>query len=443
MSKDTISQKSNQIRNETQDKRNTGSRVADVLDDINETFFSLEGTTVDKPIVGPIYSIGHVVNEGIDFSDDTGGNQVIQVKAVLDATTALTDVAGAFMSLETLGDNCNIDGLIIGLRPGYTGDKTVRGINVHSGVAGAGTLNLLDESATIGGAFKSQGHSTGDNIGSYNIAGFASGRNIAGYFRSMQDNPTVSSTHQIGVMAIAGKHDTLTGNFIGGYFGLMAHHDHRNFLNRKAAVIANNGDIDASILICKSDGVDSFEVKSKGELSITPSTNNVVPLNISAKTGQSENLMYISVGGVEKWRMLPGGDTLIGGRLYFQENGSSSYISAMYCENSTKDLVIRTGVVSNRLTFKSSNASTIGGFNATTNTFYWGGSFSNTNTFPVGGMIIEGKVGIGVMDPKSKLEVDGDIESINANGIILTDTVLGTRHKINLTNGALVVSSVL
>ena len=381
-----------------------------------------------------LVSSGHVVNEGINWTTRTGGNQVISVQATLDATTSTTDVAGGFMRFQTTGSNCNIDGLMIELSAGYTGNKTVRGINVHNRVAGADTLDILGESGTIGLSTQSQGQSTGDNIGVYSIAGFAQGKNIAGYFRAMQDPTGDVSDLNIGVLAYAGHHLPNTSNQVGGYFALG--HDYQfaiqpNLLT-SCALVADNGDFEHPIFKAKRYGSDVFEIKSKGEIVSTPSHNNVTPLTVTALAGQSANLIYMSIGGVEKWKVSKHGDTIMGGRLLFQESGGGTYAQAVYCENGSNNVVIRTGPTANRLIFKRSDATSIGGFSGATNTFYWGQAIvsSSISLHPQNGMILQG-------------DLDMSFETVIPAGIILRDTVLGTRHKITLTNGELVVSAAL
>ena len=170
-----------------------------------------------------------------------GGNPQLLAKGTLDGGSLTTgDIAGGLFSWDTAGSANNIDGLMLRLQPGYTGSRTVRVIDAQNLVAGASTLALQDIGGVIGVAAESQGTSTGDNVGIYSIAGFATGRNVAGFFRAYQDADTTPGTN-IGVLSVAGHYGdnylpTPIAPEIGGYFSIGTYYDpsrHIVRLNRR------------------------------------------------------------------------------------------------------------------------------------------------------------------------------------------------------------------
>ncbi len=224
---------------------------------------------------------GHTINQGTNWSTVTGGNQSIQIQDTLDATTATSGVEGGFLHWYTKGANSNVSGLMINLAAGYTGNRTVRVIDAQNYVGGGSTLNLMDMSGTVGVAAESQGFSTGDNLGIYSIAGFAKGRNIAGYFRALQDSGTTSSKVNVGVFGYAGHYAPITGNQIGGYFGLYypGSVDVRPMLDTlSAALVADNGGMNAPIFLGRKNGVNTFKLDSSGRPVIVarPLSNNFI-----------------------------------------------------------------------------------------------------------------------------------------------------------------------
>ena len=288
-----------------------------------------------------LHLAGHTVNQGINWATVGGGNQSIQIQGHLDSSTATSDVAGGLMAWSASGTNSNVSGLMLQLKPGTVGNKTIRVLDAQNYLAGASTLNLLDASGTIGAMIESQGASTGDNIGSYHVAGFAHGRNIAGYFRAMQDGIGYYSTHQIGVMAVAGRNSGLSGYHVGGYFGLQQFYDNRNGINANAALIADNGDTPYPIFLGKKNSFDVFSFSQHGELNLTPVVTNTTPLKINALTGQSTNVFEYNLNGVRKFQINQNGDLdLIGSKLNIK---SASTFLTLYDNSDVVKLNIDNG----------------------------------------------------------------------------------------------------
>ena len=220
---------------------------------------------------------GHTINQGINWSTATGGYQSLQIQDTVDATTATSDVAGGLLNWQTKGANANINGLMLRLEPGYNGNHLVRVLDAQNLIAGRQIWNPLDMNGTIGAGIESQGNSTGDNVGSYNIAGFAAGINLASYSRAMQDtssNGAFQTSTNIAVAGLGGHYSNLsTGKAIGGYFSL--HHGGYYFrdsllASSSAALVADNGDYNAPIFLGKKLGHDVFILDSSGRPIITP-----------------------------------------------------------------------------------------------------------------------------------------------------------------------------
>jgi len=71
MSRQTILSKSDGIRNETGPSKNTGSRVAAVLDDIAQSFVPMEGVNpLTEKITGPLYQSNIGINDPLNASED-------------------------------------------------------------------------------------------------------------------------------------------------------------------------------------------------------------------------------------------------------------------------------------------------------------------------------------------------------------------------------------
>ncbi len=238
----------------------------------------------------------YTVNEGTQWLTNapSGGNQQISVGGTLDATTSAdhTDIAGGVLNWITAGTNSNIDGLMLQLQPGFTGNHTVRVIDAQSYVAGSSLLNIQDMSGTVGVASESQGRSTGDNIGLYSIAGFAAGKNIAGFFRAFQDG-VVPGTN-IGVLSVAGHYSdnyspTPTAPQISGYFSLGAYYDVRpNLATSSAALIADNGNMTTvPIFIGRVTGVNAFQITGTGGLLDKPSTDSTTMWQVQNAAGNT------------------------------------------------------------------------------------------------------------------------------------------------------------
>jgi len=165
------------------------------------------------------------------------------------------------------------------LEAGYTGDHTVRVIDAQNLVAGAAPIGIEDIGGTIGVAAESQGSSTGDNVGVYSIAGYATGRNIAGFFRAYQDSSTSTPGTNVGILSVAGHYGdnyqpTPTAPEIGGYFALGTYYDPRPNLATSSALIADNGDMTAApIFIGRVDGTNAFQITGTGGVLDQPSVD--------------------------------------------------------------------------------------------------------------------------------------------------------------------------
>ena len=208
-----------------------------------------------------------------------GGNPHLLVKGTLDGGSLATgDIAGGLFAWNTTGAANNIDGLMLRLQPGYAGSRTVRVIDAQNLVAGASTLALQDIGGVIGIAAESRGTSTGDNVGIYSIAGFATGINVAGLFRAYQDADTTPGTN-IGILSVAGHYGdnylpTPIALEIGGYFSIGTYYDPRLHLATSSALIADNGNMTAApVFIGRVNGFDAFQITGTGGLLDQPSTD--------------------------------------------------------------------------------------------------------------------------------------------------------------------------
>ena len=196
------------------------------------------------------------------------------IEDTLDGTSS--PVAGALFHWFTKDSGTNnLNGLMIHLDSGYKGTAgLVRVMDIQNYVAGTNQFNLMDTKGTFGASIESQGYSTGDNVGTYSIAGFATGRNIAGYFRALQDSGTTSSKVNIGVMGYAGHYAPIKGNQIGGFFGLFNPYtstDLRKVLDTtSAALVADNGGNYVPVFLGRVDNVDAFKINNEGRPIIVP-----------------------------------------------------------------------------------------------------------------------------------------------------------------------------
>ena len=259
---------------------------------------------------------GWTVNTGTYWPNNlpSGGNPQISVNGKLDATAVTGDIAGGILNWSTVGTNTNISGLMLRLEPGFTGAHTVRVIDAQNLVAGAAGLALQDIGGTIGVAAESQGASTGDNIGVYSIAGFATGRNVAGVFRSYQDSPTTPGTN-IGVLSVAGHYGdaynpTPTAPEIGGYFSIGTYYDPRPNLATSSALIADNGNMTAvPIFIARVNGTNAFQITGTGGVLDRPSADSTSLWQIQNHAGTTffnvdSTNQRVGIGTTTPWRTL-------------------------------------------------------------------------------------------------------------------------------------------
>lgn len=361
--------------------------------------------------------------------DATVGRPQIFATGLLDGDYdgAAGDVTAGWLKWNTSGTKGNINGLMLQLAPGYTGTGTTRVIDAQNYIGGASTFNAYDMSANVGVAAESQGLSTGDNVGVYGIAGFAEGRNIAGFFRATQDASDYQSDNKVGVFGIAGRLELDTGYSIGGVFSLQQWQDVRNILNTNAALIANNGDMPHPIFLGKVSGEDVFEIKRYGDVSIKSIGTTDIPLSIETNASITNDIVQIYKGTDKMATVSRFGDVAMRGRVLFYDNPEATVtVQALYVDSSSGRTVIRAGTRANKVGIYNSTASSFVDFDGATASMKLGGTVQSL-TAPNDGARIGGALILGDdPDNGAKLQVSGkatvsDAPTVPTGIVRLTD----------------------
>jgi hypothetical protein len=222
------------------------------------------------------------------------GVNAFKVAATL-PVTGVTEV-GAYFDITPTGAGAGARyGVLAALRTGYTGATATAAVNVDNQTAGTGTGALQGIGGNAGVRARATATTVGTNSG---LMGSAMGGNvnIGAMARALTDK---ASANNLGMVGMA-RNDGASGKAVGGVFSLYDASYNEPVITETAALIADNQDVAAPIIVAYDNGSEVFRIPDGGGLRMKEiATPADPPATFGAVYFKSDGNLYQKYGSTE------------------------------------------------------------------------------------------------------------------------------------------------